>query len=164
MKRSLPLACILHIALAAMLPVSAAQAGDIRLLTGDAWKRLVASREGKPFVVAMWSVTCSHCPKELRTLGELRQRYPDFDVVLVATDTPADAPEARRLADGYGLGDTEQWIFADEVPERLRMAIDRRWHGELPRTYFFAGDKAPLAVSGIVPPARLEAWARGQER
>ncbi|MFZ2852780.1 MAG: TlpA disulfide reductase family protein, partial [Rhodocyclaceae bacterium] len=126
--------------------------------------KIVAEREGRPFVLAFWSVSCTHCPAELKMLGELRKRHPNFDVVLVAADSPDEAPRTRQLAIKYGLGQAEQWVFADEMTERLRFEIDRRWHGELPRTHFYDREHRITAVSGVVPKLQLLAWLKAELR
>lgn len=149
------------IALACANPAAAEGVGHFN---ADSYHQIAQSRAGKAFVLAFWSVSCSHCPAELRELAQIKSRYPRLEVVLVATDTPQDSADASRLAAEYGLAASEQWIFADEVPERLRFAIDRRWHGELPRTYFFDGRGAPTGVSGVIPPEKLEAWASAHAR
>lgn len=151
---------ILLIGLSALLPSYTTAGESVRAFTADSLAAIKAARAGKPFILGFWSVACSHCPSELRALASLRQRHPRVDVVLVSTDTPADAQEAARLAATYGLAKTELWVFADEIPERLRFAIDRRWQGELPRTYFFDATGAHEAVSGVIPGDALEAWAR----
>jgi len=120
--------------------------------------KILAARQGKPFVLAFWSVTCAHCPTELKALGMIRKSHPKLDVVLVAADTQEDAPLAAEMASRFGLGMAEQWIFADDMPERLRFDIDQRWHGELPRTQFYDRDHRVEVVSGVVPPQRLAAW------
>lgn len=135
-------------------------AGQVRPFTADSYSNILATRADKPFLLALWSVTCAHCPAELRTLGELQRRHPQLDIVLVATDTLADADDAARLAREYGLAAAEQWIFADDMPERLRMAIDKRWHGELPRTYFFDRTHRAEAQSGVASAARFDRWIR----
>jgi len=126
--------------------------------------KIVAERQGRPFVLVFWSVTCVHCPKELETLGRVRKAYPKLDVVLVAADTPEEAPLGAQLAAGYGLGKVEQWVFADEREERLRFEIDQRWHGELPRTDFYDRSHQLASVSGLVPRQRLLAWVRANVR
>ncbi|MFN3397186.1 MAG: hypothetical protein ACK4ZS_01480, partial [Sulfurimicrobium sp.] len=64
----------------------------------------------------------------------------------------------------FGLGNTGQWIFADDMPERLRFEIDPRWHGELPRTHFYDRAHRVEVVSGVVPPPRLAAWVKANVR
>lgn len=137
----------------------AAGAAAVQPMKPGSLAGILAARQGKPFIVAYWSVACAHCPKELRALGELRRQYPRLDLVLVSTDTPADADEAGRLAAGYGLAAAEQWIFAVDAPERLRAEIDPRWHGELPRTAFYDREHRVQAVSGVIAEKRLRAWA-----
>lgn len=136
----------------------------VQPMTRGSLAKIVAARRGQPFIVAYWSVTCAHCPRELRALGELRQRYPQLQLVLVSTDTPEDAGEAARLAAGYGLGDVEQWVFAEAAPEILRAEIDSRWHGELPRTAFYDRQHRVEAFSGVVSAKRLQAWAEAHAR
>lgn len=120
--------------------------------------KILAAHQGKPFVLAFWSVTCAHCPTELKALGMIRKAHPKLDVVLVAADTQEDTPLAAEMASRSGLGMAEQWIFADDMPERLRFEIDQRWHGELPRTHFYDRDHRVEVVSGIVPQHRLAVW------
>ncbi len=135
-------------------------AESVRPFVAGSLARILAVREGKPFVVAFWSVSCTHCPRELKALGELKRQFPKLDVVLVAADTPDEAPMATRMAGEYGLGKVEQWVFADEMAERLRFEIDSRWAGELPRTQFYGRSHTLESVSGLVPQQKLVAWAR----
>jgi len=133
---------------------------EVRPFGPGSLQQIQAERSGKPFILALWSATCTHCPSELKALGELSRQYPGLDIVLVAADTPADTPQLERLAADYGLGRQAQWVFADAQPEKLRFAIDRRWYGELPRTYFFDAQHRREAGSGVMPVERLERWAR----
>ena len=127
-------------------------------------QEILAQHAGKPVIVAFWSVGCTHCPAELKTLGALKRRHPGLNVVLVAADTPEDGPETQRLAACYGLGKVPQWVFADPIPERLRMDIDRRWYGELPRTHFYDAAHRLEAFAGVVPEARLRDWIAANVR
>lgn len=126
--------------------------------------QLLARYDGQPLIVSFWSITCTHCSVELKLLGEMKKRHPKLNLVLVATDTPDDSVEAAKLAESFGLGKVEQWVFADPMPERLRAEIDKRWYGELPRTYFYDREHKVEAVSGVVPKARLQQWVRENAR
>jgi len=141
-----------------------AAADAVRPFVVGSLEKIVAERQGKPFVLTFWSVTCAHCPTELKALGELRRSHPKLDIVLVAADTPDEASLAAQMAGKYGLGEIEQWVFADEMEERLRFAIDRRWHGELPRTHFYDREHRIEVVSGVVPKPQLAAWVKGNVR
>jgi len=133
---------------------------EVRPFGPGSLQQIQAERSGKPFILALWSATCIHCPSELKALGELSRQHPGLDIVLVAADTPADTPQLERLAADYGLSRQAQWVFADAQPEKLRFAIDRRWYGEMPRTYFFDAQHRREAGSGVMPVERLERWAR----
>lgn len=135
-----------------------ALAADMRPFENGSFQKIRQDRGDKPFIVSFWSADCTHCPKELQALGELKRRHPRLDIVLVSTDTAADPTVLAATTARHGLGDAEQWVFATDQPERLRYEVDRRWWGELPRTYFFDGN-AVEAVSGLVPADRLARWA-----
>lgn len=149
--------------LAAAVPHASA-ADAVRPFVAGSLAQIVAERQGKPFVLAFWSVSCTHCPAELKALGELRKSYPKLDIVLVAADTPDEALHTAQLAAKYGLGKVEQWVFTDEMEERLRFEIDRRWHGELPRTHFYDREHRIETVSGVVPKQQLLAWVKAALR
>ncbi len=142
----------------------ASAADAVRPFVAGSLAKIVAERRGKPFVLAFWSVSCAHCPMELKALGEIRKRNPKIDIVLVAADTPDEAPLTAQLAASYGLGKVEQWVFADEMQERLRFEIDQRWHGELPRTHFYDREHRIEAVSGVVPKPQLLGWVKANVR
>jgi len=131
---------------------------EVRPFGPDSLQHIQAERAGRPFILTLWSASCTHCPAELKALGELARQHPGLDIVLLSTDSPAEAGELAALANGYGLGRKAQWVFADAQPEKLRFAIDRRWYGELPRTYFFDAQHRRAGVSGVVPVERLERW------
>ena len=141
------------------LPAVAVDA-PVRPFVSGSLAQIQAAWQGKPFILAFWSVTCTHCPAELKTLAGLKRQYPKLDIVLVAADTPAVSAETAQLARSYGLGQVEQWVFSDPVPERLRFEIDRRWYGELPRTHFYDRSHKVDGVSGVVPADRLQRWVR----
>ena len=131
---------------------------DMAPFVGGSLQKIERQHKGKPFILAFWSATCTHCPSELKALGELSRKYPKLEVVLVAADTPEEIPELERLAQDYGVARQARWVFADAQPERLRYEIDRRWYGELPRTYFYDGRGARQGRSGVQPAEQLEQW------
>lgn len=135
----------------------------VRPFVAGSYAQILAERQGRPFIVALWSAECTHCPAELKTLARLKRSHPTLDIVLVATDDIADAARTRALAEQFGHARAPQWIFAD-LPERLRFEIDRRWYGELPRTLFFDREHKVEAVSGLVPEERLQRWVQTNVR
>jgi len=139
--------------------VSLAAQAQVQPFEAGSLAQIRTAHAGRPFILSFWSLDCAHCPKELLALGELRRRHPRLDVVLVSTDTPAAAALLADFAARQGLAGAEQWVFADPQPQKLRFEIDRRWWGELPRTYFYDAAHRIEAVSGILPAERLARWA-----
>ena len=58
----------------------------------------------------------------------------------------------RLQAQGFA---DNAWAFGDEAPERLRYALDPKWHGEKPRTYWFNAKGERTAYSGVVSPEHI---------
>ena len=133
-------------------------AETVRPFTQGSLGELLAAREGKPFILVLWSLDCQYCPTELKTLSELRRSHPNLDVVLVATDTISDAAQLALKAETYGMSQAEQWVFADDMPERLRREIDTRWYGEVPRTYFYDQRHQREVKTGLVNKQFFEQW------
>lgn len=144
--------------LLALVPPVAAQ--EIRPFVSGSIKEITAARQGKPFILGMWSLTCTHCREELALLSGLIKKHPDLDLVLVATDTPEEGEAISATLRQSGLGSAEAWVFADPFVERLRFKIDPKWHGELPRTYLYDPSHQALAFSGKLDAIQLEQWLK----
>ena len=142
--------------LLALAPPVAAQ--EIRPFVSGSIREITAARQGKPFILGLWSLTCTHCREELSLLAGMVKKYPHLDLVLVATDTPEEGEAIGAALSQSGLGGTEAWVFADSFAERLRFEVDRKWHGELPRTYFYDATHAMTAISGKLDRQRLDLW------
>lgn len=121
---------------------------------------IVEARHGRPFILSFWSVDCAHCYRELEQLAALAKAYPQLDLVLVSTDTPASEKEITATLSRYALTHAERWVFADDFVERLRFEVDPRWHGELPRAYLYGPGKRIETLTGKPDPGRLTRWLR----
>lgn len=126
--------------------------------TAGSMKEIYARRAGAPFVLAFWSLSCAYCPQELEMLGALARRHGSSALVLVSTDTPEEETAILATLQRHALTDAEAWVFADPFVERLRHAVDPRWRGELPRTYFIRDGRVARAVSGQVERSEIEDW------
>lgn len=133
-------------------------AESVRPFTPGSLAQVLKSREGKPFILVLWSLDCHYCPTELKMLSELKRSNPKLDVVLIATDTVSDTPQLISRTESYGMGKVEQWVFAEDMPERLRMEIDGRWYGEVPRTYFYDRKHQREVKTGLVNRKFFEDW------
>lgn len=136
----------------------AAREAPMHDFVAGSYAQLVTRMSGKPWVLAFWSLDCTHCPAALRALADLRRTHPRLQVVLVSTDGDADPAVLRAHVREAGLGGAPQWRFADPAPERLRLEIDSRWWGELPRHYLFNAQGQRTAQSGVPTPAELTRW------
>lgn len=137
-----------------------ASAGEIRPFVRGSIKEIAAAHQGKPFILGFWSLTCAHCRDELSLLSKLSRRYPKLEVVLVSTDTPQEADAVAATLKRFSLDRAAGWVFADDFADRLRFEIDRKWQGELPRTYLYDPSGNISAFSGKLDPYQLERWVR----
>lgn len=140
-------------------------AADFRPFNRDSRAAIEQAHAGKPFVMAFWSVDCVYCPEEIQHLGALVRQRPDVKLVLVSVDGMGMAAEAdAKLSELLPAGQGERWLFADGDTDRLVFSVDRKWHGELPRTYFYDHAGRVRGISGQVGAAWLDAWAAGLPR
>jgi thiol-disulfide isomerase/thioredoxin len=135
---------------------------SIKPFMADSMQSILASRQGKPFILGLWSLSCTHCRDDLALLSNLSQQHPELEVVLIAADSLEQSREARLTLAQYHFSRTEKWIFADDFIEPLRYSIDRRWRGELPRTYFYDADHTMQAISGKLDATMVQRWITQQ--
>lgn len=137
------------------------------LLRGG-YQKIIAAHSGRPFIVAMWSLTCTHCVADMEIFKRLAKKYSSFDLVLISTDTPEREAEIAHTLKQYHLGPpeakqkrrgkVESWVFGDSFAERLRFEIDAQWYGELPRTYFYDAAGKGRGISGVLDANETELW------
>ncbi len=142
-------------AVTALLSVGQVHADNIQAFDSQSFAQIKEEFAGKPFVLSLWSIDCAPCRVELKLLGEIKQQQPDFPLVVISTDLLDDREEALDILDSYNLAEFESWMFADAFVERLRFSIDPLWHGELPRSYFFAHDHSFESHSGVLSEQQL---------
>jgi len=101
-------------------------------------------------------------------LKKLIRKYPKLDLVLISTDTPEEEKDISATLAKFSLGKAEAWVFADSYTERLRFEVDKKWQGELPRTYFYSANvgarrAVPVhAISGKLEYKEVERWVKEQ--
>jgi thiol-disulfide isomerase/thioredoxin len=150
MRHALPSAL-----LALALPL-AAGAPDLAPFDAKSPAAIHRAYAGKPYVLAFWSVRCEPCVAEMGQWGELKKKYPGLAFVLVATDPPSDREAVNRILAKHPVTGIETFAFSDAFEERVRYAVDPKWRGELPRTYYFDASHKASAFSGA-PMEWLEA-------
>ncbi|HUX89993.1 MAG TPA: TlpA family protein disulfide reductase [Gallionellaceae bacterium] len=140
-------------------------------LVRGSYQKIIAAHAGKPFIVALWSVSCTHCGGDLEIFERLAQKYTEFSLVLISTDSAEQGAVISRSLKQYHLGQpgpkqkragrVESWVFADSYTERLRYEIDAQWYGELPRTYFYDANGKATGISGVLDADKIEQWLLG---
>ena len=139
--------------------VSPVCAAEPLSFTANSLAAIEAKYAGRPFILSMWSVNwCGHCITELTMLGRIAKTYKRLPLVLVSTDTPEFAAEIQQTQQRLGLTRADSWVFDDDIPERLRHAVDPTWQGELPRTYLYDAQHRREAVVGVLSEQKLNAW------
>lgn len=123
-------------------------------------KEVATAHSGKPFILAFWSLSCVHCKANLEQFGRLLQQHSQLPLVLVSTDTPEESAAIMTTLEKYGLEKLQTWVFADSFVERLHFEIDRRWRGELPRTYLYDATHQARAITGKLDEADTERWVK----
>ena len=140
---------------AALLLASAtAQAADFIVLDRAMARQLADPLQHRqPTVLALWSIDCTHCKKNLQALGELARKNPRLRVLTVATEPSTvehQAVMARYAVPGHA------YAYGSDAPEALAFALDSSWAGELPRTFLFDGKGGRKNVSGVLGSAAIE--------
>lgn len=146
--------------LLALMWVQPAGAQEIHPFVSGSIKEITTARQGKPFILSLWSLTCAHCRHELAALSGLQKKYPGLDVVLISTDSIEESAELAATLQQFSLNTAQAWVFADPFAERLRFEIDPKWHGELPRAYLYDAAHQVRAFSGKLDPQQLERWVK----
>lgn len=123
-------------------------------------REVASAHAGKPFILAFWSLSCVYCKANLDQLGKLLAQHPRLPLVLVATDSVEESADIAAVLDKYGLGNAQSWVFADAFVERLYFEIDRKWRGELPRTYFYDAGHRARVVSGKLDEQETTDWVK----
>lgn len=153
-------------ALALLFLAATASAAELRPFTADSLAAIKERFAGRPFILTLWSTTCTHCARELMLLGKLVRTDPGLPLAIVSTDTHEDAADIRSALKRSGLDRLDTWVFADGVPERLRHAIDPAWRGELPRSYLYDTAHRREAHAGALEEATVRQFlqSRGKSK
>lgn len=124
----------------------------IRPFETHTMERIVDTQKGKPFVLVIWSLDCEYCQVSLKNLAEEKRKRKALQVVTLSTDTLGD-PEAvalmKKKLESTGMS-SNAWAYGDAPPAQLRYAIDPKWHGEIPRSYWFNARGERVAYSGVI--------------
>jgi thiol-disulfide isomerase/thioredoxin len=136
---------------------SLAEPQFVKTFNPGSYQQILRENAGQAFVLAIWSVDCPSCIKDMTVLSQIRQSHPNLKIIMLSTDEPANTSEAKNILTRYQLNDLESWIFGSDDAQKLRYEIDPSWYGELPRTYFFTSTHSRTGKSGALKIEAFEA-------
>ncbi len=142
----------------AMIATTAVQAeqSNIKTFNTGSYAQMLQAHAGQPFVLAIWSLDCPSCIKDMKVIADMRKNHPELAFVMLSTDEPSVTPEVQSMQARTGLNALENWIFGSEDAQKLRYEIDANWFGELPRTYFYDAAHHRTGYSGALSTADFE--------
>lgn len=130
----------------------------LNIFSAGGYTRILQQHAEQHFVMVFWSVDCPSCLSELAMLGKFKQRYPQFNLILISTDTIDAEDEIQSSLEKYGLNNESNWVFASDRAQRLRYEIDKSWFGEVPRSYLFDNQHQRHTITGELNWNQLEDW------
>lgn len=136
-------------------PVQAEQSALKPFATGS-YQQILASNANQPFMLVVWSITCSSCLKDMALLSRIHKKRPELKMIMLAADDISETDQIQPILEKSQLSGIENWVYADENTQKLQFEIDPKWYGELPRTYFFDKAHQRESVSGIISEADYE--------
>jgi thiol-disulfide isomerase/thioredoxin len=149
MPRKILLICHLLL-LCSIAQVGNAEQTPLKPFVSGSYQQLLDSKTNKPFMLVVWSITCSSCLKDMALLSKMHKSNPKINMVMLATDDASATDDIQKILAKNELTGLENWIFADENPQKLRYEIDPKWFGELPRTYFLNKQHEREGISGVL--------------
>ena len=136
-----------------------AQAGQpvLKKFTSGSYQQILASKANQPFMLVVWSITCSSCLKDMALLSSIHKKRPELKMIMLATDDLSEAGQIQTILENSQLSSIENWVYADENTQKLQFELDPEWFGELPRTYFFDQAHQREGISGVLSKEDYEA-------
>jgi len=144
--------------LCSIVQLGNAEQTPLKPFVSGSYQQLLDSNANKPFVLVVWSITCSSCLKDMALLSKMHKSNPKINMVMLATDDTSATDDIIKILAKNELTDLENWIFADENPQKLRYEIDPKWYGELPRTYFLNKQHEREGISGVLSQQDYDAF------
>ena len=142
----------LLILLALLGPLGASAGPALQAFEPDSLAQILAQQKGQPFVLILWSLDCEYCQASLQALSREKRQHKSLRVVTLSTDAAGDAPAAKLMQERLASLDMAgaAWAFGAAPAEQLRYIIDPKWHGEMPRSYWFDARGKRVAYSGVL--------------
>jgi len=147
----------LVILLAALNSQAQAEQVVLKPFVAASYRQILSGNANRPFMLVVWSITCSSCLKDMPLLSRIHKKRPELKIIMLAADDISETDQIQPILEKNQLADIENWVYADENTQKLQFEIDPKWYGELPRTYFFDQAHQRAAFSGVLSEADYDA-------
>ena len=137
-------------------PVQAGQP-ELKPFVAGSYRQILADQANRPFMLVVWSISCSSCLKDMPLLSRLHKKRPALKMIMLAADDMSETDQILPILEKNRLTGIENWVYADENTQKLQFEIDPTWYGELPRTYFFDQAHQRVAISGVLSESDYDA-------
>ncbi len=128
----------------------------LKPFAAGSYQQILASNANQPFMLVVWSITCSSCLKDMPLLSSIHKKNPGLKIVMLAADDISETDQIQPVLEKNQLSGIENWVYADENTQKLQFEVDPKWYGELPRTYFFDKAHQREGFSGVLSEADYE--------
>ena len=108
-----------------------AEAKNIKLFQQDSLQKILLNNKEQPFILIIWSISCSSCLAEMKMIQQIHQQKPKLNIIMLSVDGPEFHQQMSQILEQEKLIGIEQWGFAEDNAPGLRYVIDNRWYGEL---------------------------------
>ncbi len=146
----------LVILLSALSAQVQAEQANLKPFTSGSYQQILSSNANKPFMLSVWSITCSSCLKDMELLNRIHKKRPELKMIMLAANDISETGQIQAILEKSQLSGIENWVYADENIQKLQFEIDPKWYGELPRTYFFDKTHQREGISGVLSEADYE--------
>jgi hypothetical protein len=139
--------CLLFVLLTSLN--TPAQAEPSAFISGS-YRQILTSNANQPFMLVIWSVNCFSCLKDMALLSSIHKAKPELKMIMLAADDLSATEQIQQIMEQNQLTEIESWVYAEKNTQKLQFAIDPKWYGELPRTYFFDKAHHRTGISGVL--------------
>jgi len=90
-----------------------------------------------------------------------QRKHPRISLVMVSLDSTGDIEKLRSVLTQLHLQHIPQYVNAEPMPEKLRVAFFSQWQGEIPRTLIIDKKGNRFASSGLLNAKTLNELLKG---
>lgn len=131
---------------------------EIKSFSEKSLATIEASYLDQPFILLVWSIDCLPCRQEFEMIREVKDKYLNLNLVILATESLSEFPELNNILAEHNLDQQDNWAFSLSNSHKLRFKLDPNWYGELPRAYFYDAKHKRFAVSGKLEMSQVISW------